>query len=83
MIGFMAVGVQLLLAKVWPVGGLLSGGDRTTQGNVRARRWLLVRFSPALCRRWLTRASIPVSSPLKCNHNANRGGDRACTRVFM
>ena len=83
MIGFTAIGVQLLLAKVWSVGGLPSGGDRTTQDKVRAPRWLSPRSLPALWGRWLNWASVPVGSPLQCNYNANREGDRACTRGFM
>jgi hypothetical protein len=83
MIGFTAIGVQLSLAKVWTVGGLPSGGDRTTRGKVWAPRWLSPRSPSALCGRRLTWASDTVGSPLQCNHNANREGDRTCTGGFM
>lgn len=83
MTGFTAIGVQLLLAKVWSVGGLSSGGDRTTQGKVRVPRWRSPRSLPAFCGPWLSWASVPVGSPLQCNYNTNREGDRACTRGFM
>lgn len=62
MTGFTVIGVQLFLAKVWSVGGLSSGGDRTTQGKVRAPRWRSPTSLPVFCGRWLSWASVPVGS---------------------